>query len=69
MFFNNWITFINETYLFLGMCAAINFYYLYFDTYGNIANSALSIFFGTVILLFPLYVIIFYSSQKNYALI
>ena len=69
MFFNNWITLINETHLFLGMCAALNFYYLYFNNYGNIFNSSLSIFFGTIILLFPLCIVVFYSGKKNYALI
>ena len=65
MFFNNWIRFCYETYLFLGVCAALNFNYLKFDGYGNIINSLLALFSGLVIVVFPFFVIIYYNLPKN----
>lgn len=69
MFMNNWIAFINETYIFLGVCAAINYHYLHFDTAGNAFNSLLTIFFTVVIFVFPFFVAVWYSRKENYKLI
>jgi len=65
MFYNNWIQFYYETYLFLGVCAGLNFYYFKFDGYGNSINSLLALFFGVVIVIFPFFVIVFYNFPKN----
>jgi hypothetical protein len=57
MFCNNWIGFINETYIFLGVCSSLNVvYYNRFDTSGNSFNTIISIFFCAVIVLFPAYI-------------
>ena len=66
---NNWIAFVSETYIFLGVCAAINYYYLRFDTPGNILNSLLTCFFTIVLFAFPFFVAIFYSRTRNLNLI
>lgn len=66
MFWNNWIQFYNESYLFLGVCAALNYYYLHFDSYGNTINSVCAAIFGTIIIIFPFFVIVFYNLPKNY---
>jgi hypothetical protein len=65
MFYNNWIQFFYETYLFLGVCAALNFYYLKFDTYGNAINSLVALFFGLILVIFPFFVIVHYNLPKN----
>lgn len=66
MFFGTWIKLVNETYLFLGLCAFLNCRSLEFDSYGNILNSLCAIFCALVVNLFPLFVIIFYNIRKNY---
>lgn len=70
MFWNSWVGFYNETYLFLSVCASINLYcYPLFNTAGNAFNSLLSILFGCLLLLFPLYVTVFYNLPSVYPLI
>lgn len=69
MFFNYWIGFVKETYIFLGVCCALNFYYFRFDTVGNTFNSLLALFFALVVLLFPFFVSFFYANRANYRLI
>jgi hypothetical protein len=66
MFFNYWIGFVNETYLFLAVCAALNLYFLQFDTYGDAINSCLTWLFGSVLLLFPFFVGTFYNLPKSF---
>ena len=66
MFWNNWIQFYNETYLFLGVCVALNLYYFRFDSFGNAVNSLSAAILGTMIILFPFFVIVFYNLPKNY---
>ena len=65
MFYNSWITLLYETYLFLGTCAAINFYYLYFNNYGNVINSLITSVCGVAVVIFPFYVLYFYSKKQN----
>jgi hypothetical protein len=62
MFFNDWIGFLRETYLFLGMCVMLNIQYLNFDTYGNIINSLLAMGFGLILLVWPLFVGLFFRK-------
>ncbi len=66
MFFNNWIGFFNETYLFLGVCAALNTFYFHFNTAGNTFNSIVSLMFGSTIIIFPFFVAIFYNDSVFY---
>ncbi len=66
MFFGTWIKLVNETYLFLGLCAILNCRYLSFDTYGDVFNSLCAIICAVVINLFPFFVIVFYNIYKNY---
>ena len=67
MFFNSWLTFINETYLFLGVCAALNMSYFYFNSPGNTFNSLLSCLFGGIIIVFPFFFIIYYNLPQVYS--
>jgi hypothetical protein len=70
MFFNYWIGFIYETYIFFGVCASLNaIYYNRFDTTGNAFITLLSILICAVIVLFPVYIKIFFSLKRNYSLI
>lgn len=69
MFFNKWIGFFNETYLFLGCCAALNTHYFYFNTAGNAFNSIVTIIFGSGILLFPLFMATFYLIPRCFKLV
>lgn len=70
MFFNSWVGFFNETYLFLGMCVAINAYcYPLFSSIGNVINTLLSGFIGTTLIIFPFFTIIFYNLPSIYKLI
>lgn len=66
MFFGSWIKLVNETFLFLGVCAVLNCKYLSFDTYGDIVNSIFAIFCAIVINVFPFFVLIFFNIRKNY---
>jgi len=66
MFFGTWIQLVNETYLFLGVCAILNCKYLSFDTYVDVLNSICAISCAIVINVFPFFVIIFYNIRKNY---
>ena len=66
MFFNYWVGFINETYLFLAVCAGLNVHYLRFGHYGDAINSSIALIFGSLIILFPIFVGIFYNISRNY---
>lgn len=65
MFFGYWFGFLNETYLFLAVCVALNLRYLTFQSYGEIINSTLSIFFGLLIAGLPFFTAIFYLIPSN----
>jgi hypothetical protein len=61
MFYNYWIGFINEAYLFLAVCAGLNLFNFIWSTYGDAINSFLALFCGSVIISFPVFVGVFYS--------
>ncbi len=65
MFYNYWVGFINETYLFLAVCALLNYQFLTFRSFGDSINSLLSVFFGVVLALFPPFVAVFYNTPTN----
>ena len=65
-----WISFLEETYLFLFVCSGLNLrYYFEWQTAGNALNSLFALFFGIVLLIFPVFASIFYSLEQNYKLI
>ena len=66
MFYNYWIGFVNETYLFLAVCAGLNLYYFRWGTYGDALNSLIALISGLTVVAFPLFVAIFYSTPKNF---
>ena len=66
MFYNYWIGFINETYLFLAVCAGLNFYYFSWNTYGDAINSLIALFVGLIIVTFPFFVAVFYNMKRSY---
>lgn len=66
MFWNYWVGFLNETYLFLAVCSLLNYKYYAFDSFGNATNSLVSGFFGIVLASFPFFVGYFYTTPKNF---
>ena len=60
MFYNYWIGFLNETCIFLAVCAALNLVYFKWHTYGEAVNSLVALIFGLALILFPFFVGIFY---------
>ena len=67
MFYDGWIRFVAETYLFLAVCVCLNCNYLIWNTFGDAFNSLWTIFFGAVLLAYPFFAAIYYN--KNYLLI
>lgn len=65
MFFDFWLKFMQENYLFLGVCVALNLNYLYFNSIGNQTNSILSLIIAVSLLLFPLLLYTFYNLPDN----
>ena len=65
-----WISFLDETYLFLLVCVGLNIRdYFEWRKGGDAINSLLALLFGTILVIFPIFVAIFYSFKKNYILI
>ena len=61
------ISFLDETYLFLLVSASLNLSdYFEWIGIGDVLNSLLSILFGIILVVFPFFVAIFYSREKNY---
>jgi hypothetical protein len=69
MFYNSWISFVSENYLFFSVCAALNVYYFRWDTPGNFLNSLLTVIVGTVLGLYLLFLPCFYLRSNNLLLI
>lgn len=67
MFYDAWIKFYNETFLFLAVCVGLNLKYNFvWTSYGDGLNSLLAVFFSLTLVAFLLFVPIFYSRKKNY---
>jgi len=66
MFYDSWIAFFSETYLFLAVCAGLNINYLSWNDYGEIVNSIISIIISTILLCLPVFTFVFYSKTSNY---
>ena len=60
MFYDSWITFFCETFLFLGVCSGLNVKYLHWESYGVAINSVLAIILGSLLIVFPLAAFVFY---------
>jgi hypothetical protein len=69
MFFNSWITFVKDNYLFLAVCAALNVYYFRWDTPGNVANTVITVLTGAVLPSYLVFLHCFYLRKKNFNLI
>jgi hypothetical protein len=69
MFFNSWIAFLKENYLFLAVCAALNVYYFRWDTPGNLVNTIMTVFTGAVLPSYIVFLPCFYLRKDNLALI
>ena len=61
------ISFIDESYLFLLVCAGLNVgNYFEWSEGGSAFNSVLALFCALAVVIFPVYVALFYSHIKNY---
>lgn len=69
IFLDGWIKFFNDTYLFLAVCILLNCYFFRWGTSGDVFNSLVTISFGAIVILFPIFLAIFYNLNKNYKLI
>ena len=61
VFYNETFVFVDESYLLLAISAALNSFYLRWDTAGNIFNSVFSLVVGVVVVVSPLFFFTFYS--------
>lgn len=66
MFFDGWISFLSETTLFLAVCVCLNSYNFEWHTFGDGLNSLLSLIFGGLLLVFPVFNFFFYRLERNY---
>ena len=65
-----WISFLDDTYLFLLVCSFLNLgYYFRWHSGGDAMNCLISLFAAALLAIFPVFVSIFYRSAKNYQLI
>ncbi len=62
-----WISFLDETYLFLLVCVSLNLRdYFEWKEIGDALNSLFSIILGIILVAFPIFVAYFYRRKKNY---
>ena len=65
-----WISFFDETYLFLLICSFLNLgYYFQWKRYGEGINCLIALVSVILLLIFPIFVPIFYSKSTNQDLI
>ena len=64
MFFNGTLIFIDENYLLLAMTASLNTYYFYWDSFGNVLNSALCVIIGVNVIVAPFIIYFLFSKQS-----
>ena len=69
MFYDGWIKFLHENYLFLAVCICLNLSYLKAHTFGDFFNSTLAFVLGLGVVAFPIYIGLFYNLKKNRSLI
>jgi hypothetical protein len=63
VFFNGTFIFVDEFYLLLAISAALNTFYLRWDTNGDIFNSCCALGMGGVVVLAPFFFLGFYGSS------
>ena len=67
MFFDFWVSFFDETSLFLMVCIGLNVKFNWsWSAFGDIWNSAISMLFGGLLAIFPFFVAIFYTRAANF---
>ena len=66
MFFDYWVLFFCENYIFLAMSAGLNLLYLRWQNYGDIFNSVIAVSTGFCVVVFPFFVAVFYNLTKNH---
>lgn len=67
MFYDFWIGFFDETYLFLMICSGLNLRYCFkWQSGGERFNSLVALVFGILLMIYPFFVSIFYNLKKNY---
>jgi hypothetical protein len=66
MYFDYWLGFLNETYLFLAVCVGINFSYQSWTSYGEGLNTALAYLFGFLLAALPVFTAVYYVIPSNY---
>ena len=65
MFYDGWIKFFEETYLFLTVCVGLNCYYLRWNSFGESFNSFFTLLLGFFILAYPFFIAIFYNLKRS----
>ena len=66
MLFGYWISFFDETYLFLLVCSGLNLRYNFeWKKGGDVANSLIALFFSVLLAIYPIFVSLFYRSKNN----
>jgi hypothetical protein len=61
MFYDYWLSLLFENYIFLAVCASLNFMYMQWQTYGDAINSFLTVCTGISVVAFPIFVALFYN--------
>ena len=69
MFYDSWLTFLSESFLFLAVCVGLNMYYFKVQDFGDAFNTVCAVLFGFALLFFFVFVPIFYSLKQVYRLI
>jgi hypothetical protein len=67
LFYNMIVAMIIESYSILTLCVLVSLNFIVFNTYGNIVESAMTLFFSAIIFIFPIYINWF--TVKNWELI
>jgi hypothetical protein len=65
MFYDYWLVFLSENYVFLSVCVCLNVCFLRWYNYGDAVNSLIAIVTGLFIVAFPIFVAIFYGLKRN----
>jgi len=66
LFYDLTLSFINETYLLLAMCAAINCYYFMWDSWGKTVNCLSTLATIILVVSFPIIIKVFYTRKANF---
>ena len=62
-----WVSFFDETYLFLMVCSGLNLRYNFeWSKGGDAVITLISMFFGFLLVVFPFFVAVFYNLRQNY---